>query len=317
MKKTILLLLILIMVQVFCSCVTLKSALQLETKFDLMPVELVQQWFEEELEQIDDVSITVNYLCIKDYEYQKYHDFIFRVRERYRRPTEYIVSNGNKVIEDGENWGIYLLTNSGEKILLIEGDEDLQVYATYTDSGEGYKYPYIYKMIDDYRFIYAVQGWEWTWYCGLYDLRIFENYPFYSAGQNPILVLENTLFSIGDVLYDRCTIDEFKLSKTDLSTMITEMLLTDIPEDLIWDMTDYSISPDGKYFVILSRVSPGNLITNDTEFTVNLFSLDTGNFLCSYPLFGRSSYEFYSSTQLLLFSWEDDTEITLIEIGGI
>ena len=169
MKKT---LLILLSVVVLCSMVLSACDKNLE---DVIVSEPENQ---SEVEQpAEDESMTVTYLHPGDSEYQKYHDFIFREREY---STEHLLANNDKIIE--EDFSIYLLTSEGDKILLIEGNKDVQFDEDGNEwTGDGVQSAHVFEMLDDYRFIYVIYGWEWTICCGLYDLQAFQDYRFSSA----------------------------------------------------------------------------------------------------------------------------------------
>jgi hypothetical protein len=232
-------------------------------------------------------NIEVYYFRQEDEEYEKYREFALHGAEKRER---YVLSNGNKLIQDDDECRIYLLTASGEKILLIEGNPDV---------GEHTLLPVICEILDDNRFIYYMLKDEGRSHCGLYDLRDFQDHPFYSAGPGPLLVLDNTLFSMGDAIYENYT----GISKTDLTTFQTEALLAYIPEEQIETIEYLAISPDGKFFAI---TLPKDIL--------RIYSLENDNLLCSLPLQNLSCLKFYSPAQLIVYDWEDGSDLFLIAI---
>ena len=231
---------------------------------------------------------------------------------------EYLLSNGNTILdmhiiddeyeregynEEGYNTdgdtNIYLLTKEGEKTLLLKG---------YPLAVEEVQNPRIYKMLNNSSFIYAIGGWEWTWYSGLYDLQSFEDHPFHGTA-SPFLLEGNTLFTID--AYGEL----YGLTKTSLITFETENMLSDI----IADSSPYSfdISPEGKFFVLLSQDS-WNFDTQEyDDCNIKICSLENNNLICSIPLPSIDNAYFYSETQIIAYREsysENATGYYLLEI---
>jgi hypothetical protein len=270
--------------------------------------------------QVGDTAISVTRVHPGEEGYKTYWKFSFhRSEEAF---VEYTLPNGNKIIQEEDDLSIYLLTDAGEKVLLVQGDKGIDDYdaAGNIVYGTNIHDARVFQMIDDRRFIYFIHGWETTCCCGLYDLAMMQDYrlssccgdhdsvefqddPLVAAGQNPLTVYDNSLFSIGNALYVGYN-GEFNLSKTDLTTFQTEKLLPDIPIELLLNMWDCAISPDGKYFAILGSEISWNFSPINIAFSIHIFSLEDESLLCVLPLTGINHIDFDSPTQLRAFEYD-------------
>lgn len=149
---------------------------------------------------------------------------------------------------------------------------------------------YVYKPLDEYRFVYKVYGWEWGAGYGIYDLKTHTDHRITGSG---------TLCGmVGNTLYGSAL-------KTDADTLESWPLPVSVQEQLedandMGSEAEYGISPDGRLLAVTGTES----WSSDTN-TVTVTDLDTGRVIKAYDIYNpfawESSVSFYGDTHLMLF----------------
>ncbi len=264
----------------------------------------------EKKDYIDDKTIKPNVITKIDLKQQKnkgYKDWVDKILSNKDGTRKSLLSGDNYIVErDGS---LYLL-NQKSKVekLIIKGKRT---------NGEDATSNEFYKAISDTQFIYIEYGYEWTDFWGIFDIQTMKNYPMKGASKNPLAVKDNFVYSIGDALYGEYTGD-FNLSKTDISHILsntsgdpaskTTKLLTSVPDSLLEQMCGYSMSPDAKKFVILTRVEGSHIVT------VYVYSVGTGEQLKKIEIKEEDQYSAQFVANDLLYMYRPDKELYVLRL---
>ncbi|MDR3313558.1 MAG: hypothetical protein LBS96_03770 [Oscillospiraceae bacterium] len=141
---------------------------------------------------------------------------------------------------------------TGEEKFLLAGNE------TYGENGTA---PYFWSWIDDTRFLYGMNGWEWTAGCGVFDVQFMKNMPLQYAEATPLLVYDQYLYSVnsyydwfdGQLTLLKTNLRFLQEGRTSDAPEDTIDLLAKIPESTVWGMVAYDISPAGRYFAVVAQ----------------------------------------------------------------
>ena len=151
---------------------------------------------------------------------------------------------------------------------------------------------YVYKPLDEYRFVYQVFGWEWGAGYGIYDLKTRTDHRITGRGY--------LCGMAGNTLYGSAL-------RTDADTLASSPLPPSVQEQLetanaMGSDVDYDISKDGRLLALAGMKSE----RSDTS-TVTITDIQTGNIIKTYEIYNpfavESSVSFYGDTRCMLFFW--------------
>lgn len=150
---------------------------------------------------------------------------------------------------------------------------------------------YVYKTLDEHRFVYAVDGWEWGAGFGVYDLQTRTDHRI--TGRGSFYGMGGSILYGSTLMADANTYEFLPLSET-------------VQEQFEWasvkvgGSVDYSISPDSKLLALTGMKS----MRNDAS-TVTLTEIQTGSIIKTYDIYNPFAIEcrvaFYSDTRFMLF----------------
>lgn len=256
----------------------------------------------------------------KDYEnYEKYQE-ILKVKHPailpYKYPRTHSFKEGFDIVEEQNK--LYLLnTETNQKQLLVEG-------VNKNDYGYGTHFPRFVQKLDDNKFVFLYTYLHYQKTIGIYDLEKKQEIIIKDAPGNLLLIQDNKMYCATNenvpleygplvlTVTDLSFLQEENIPK-DLSPY-TKKILTDIPKDLTdVSYTDYCMSPDGKYFALISAEDPDFSESKSSKpASVHVYSVEEGKEICTYELKKlpgntEGSYESYylrfvSDTDICLYS---------------
>ena len=149
---------------------------------------------------------------------------------------------------------------------------------------------YVYKPLDEYRFVYKVYGWEWGAGYGIYDLKTHTDHRITGRG--------HLCGMAGATLYGSAL-------KTDMDTLVSSPLPASV-QDQLYDATamessaGIDFSPDGRLMAITNTKSP----YNEDASTVTVTDMETGDIKAydiDNPFASEATVSFYDNTRFMLF----------------
>ncbi len=149
---------------------------------------------------------------------------------------------------------------------------------------------YMYRPLDEYRFVYKVYGWEWGAGYGIYDLKTRTDHRITGSGYLCSMA--------GNTLYGSAL-------KTDINTLQSSPLPESVQEKLeeaneMGSCIDYDISPDGRLLALT-----GMKFWYSDASTVTVTDMNTGEILKAYDIYNPYASEwdvsFYNDTRFMLF----------------
>lgn len=168
---------------------------------------------------------------------------------------------------------------------------------------------YVYKPLDEYRFVYTVSGWEYSAGFGIYDLETYTDHRI--TGRGALFGLAgNTLFGA--------------MIKADVNTYETFYYPESVKEQLfevslnrwIQDYPAYcDISPDGKWLVLTGmktrhRNTDYDVPTFGDVSTASVTNIETGKIVKSYniddPYLWEWDLSFYDDTHFMLLCQSEE-----------
>ncbi len=149
---------------------------------------------------------------------------------------------------------------------------------------------YVYKPLDEYRFVYQVFGWEWGAGYGIYDLKTRTDHRITGRGY--------LCGMTGNTLYGSALMtDVNNLESSPLPKTVQEQLET---ANAMECDVDYDISLDGRLLALTGMKSE-----RSDGSTVTITDIQTGNIIKSYDIYNpfalESSVTFYGDTRFMLF----------------
>lgn len=227
-----------------------------------------------------------------------------------------MMPGGKTAIRDGADGGLYAvdIATGKEQLLLFgisvadmfaAGFNTIAEYVPFWDEYRDDEYPYdlvdmniyfvrdfyVYAPLDEHRFVYGVNGWEWGVGYGVYDLRTRTDHR---------ITGRDYFFGIGgDWLFGEALM-------ADANTYETFPVAASVQEQFGWVMAQenghvaYNISPDGRLLALTGMKS-----RREDASTVTITDLQTGDALIDYNIDNPFAYEysvdFYDDTHLMLF----------------
>lgn len=150
---------------------------------------------------------------------------------------------------------------------------------------------YVYKPLDEYRFVYKVIGWEWGTGFGIYDLKTRTDHRITGRGDFYGLA-GNTLYG-STLMADIDTLETSPLPKS-VQEQLEEAYAMEV------GIVDFSISPDGK-LLALTGMKSRRLGAS----TVTITDILTGNIIKAYDIYNPFAWEcsvsFYGDKRFMLF----------------
>jgi len=149
---------------------------------------------------------------------------------------------------------------------------------------------YVYKPLDEYRFVYQVFGWEWGAGYGIYDLKTRTDHRITGRGY--------LCGMAGNTLYGSTL-------RTDADTLASSPLPKTVQEQLetanaIGSDEDYDISKDGRLLALTGMKS-----RRSDACTVTITDIQTGNIIKTYEIYNpfavESGISFYGDTRFMVF----------------
>ena len=156
-----------------------------------------------------------------------------------------------------------------------------------------YREFYVYKPLDEYRFVYTAKGWEWGAGFGIYDLQTHTDHRITGSGYF-YGARGNTLY--GSFLTANAdTYESSPLPKT-VRQQLGEI---NAMED---GRVDYDISPDGR---LLALTGMQSRYGDADDHTVTITDIQTGKVIQAYdirnPFASEYRVTFYDNTRFMLF----------------
>ena len=150
---------------------------------------------------------------------------------------------------------------------------------------------FVYKPLDEYRFVYTVSGWEWGAGYGIYDLQTRTDHRITGRGFFYGMA-GNTLYG-STLMADANTYESSPLPNT-IQAQLEEVSAM---ED---GAVNCAISPNGRLLALI-----GMKFRSSNANTVTITDIQTGNIIKTYDIYNphasESSVSFYSNTQFMLF----------------
>ncbi len=150
---------------------------------------------------------------------------------------------------------------------------------------------YVYKPLDEYRFVYKTIGWEWGAGFGIYDLKTRTDHRITGRGDFYGMA-GNTLY--GSTLRT----DVGTLESSPLPKSVQEQLIEAYARDI--GVVDYDISLDGRLLALTGMKS-----RRSDASTVTITDIRTGSIIKAYDIYNpfarERSVSFYSDTRFMLF----------------
>lgn len=150
---------------------------------------------------------------------------------------------------------------------------------------------YVYKPLDEYRFVYRVFGWEWGAGYGIYDLRTHTDHRITGRGYLCGMA-GNTLYGSA-LMADANTYESSPLPKTVQEQLNEASAMED-------GVVDCDISPDGRLLALTGMKS-----RRSDASTVTVTDIRTGDIIKAYDIHNPFAWEysvsFYGDTRFMLF----------------
>ncbi len=150
---------------------------------------------------------------------------------------------------------------------------------------------YVYKPLDEYRFVYEVSGWEWGAGFGIYDLKTRTDHRITGRGDFYGMA-GNTLYGSA-LMADADTLETSPLPKSVQEQLYEAYAMEN-------GVVDYDISPDGRLLALTGMKS-----RRSDASTVTITDILTGDIIKTYDIYNPFAYEssvsFYGDTRFMLF----------------
>ena len=150
---------------------------------------------------------------------------------------------------------------------------------------------YVYKPLDEYRFVYKVSGWEWGAGFGVYDLKTRTDHRITGRGDFYGMA-GNTLFG-STLMADADTLETLPLPKSVQEQFYEAYAMEN-------GVVDYDISQDGRLLALTGMKS-----RRSDASTVTITDIRSGGIIKAYDIYNPFAWEcdvsFYGDTRFMLF----------------